>query len=431
MFLRYRVIVSSFIIVCLASFLFPVQVFGHSDPVFFSPAPNSKLEESPAEVSIQFQSKIDASLFTLQVINEEQQVISNQPATLDSSQTILTISLPPLSDGTYTVKYSVVAKDGHPQQDSYNFSIITSESSHEVPGFTPSSPISNPHTPESHHGSPVPETDGSSNNIAFIDMLIYLIRGLYYFGLLWITGWIIWKYLLQKEEKMVPVKYQQWGLVAQMFFLLGLLSMILVQIIGITDSGIAIKSEIPLTSVFGSIWIVVLAISLLGVFVLFKSKGIDMLWLLSILILSGLEGHSTDFEPVIIFVILDAVHLAVASIWCSGLIFIMLFWKKQRLHVYDFLPLYSKYALFSFILLLVTGSLLSIISLPDIHSLFNTQWGWMLLCKLILVIFIGIVGGTIRKKMKTSVNDQLKLLLIFDFILMLLIIGVVSVLTYI
>ena len=431
LFLRYRAMALSFIIVCLVSFLFPVQVYGHSSPVSYSPAPDSQLGEPPQEVSIQFQSEIDGSLFTLQVINEQKQEVSNQPAALDSSQTILTVGLPPLSEGTYTVKYSVVAKDGHPQQDSYKFSVLSSGSSKNTAGPTPSPSITNNHGLESHHAVPASNNKGSSSGIPYMEILIYLIRVLYYFGLLWITGWITWKYILQRQGKTMPGKYQQWGLVAQMFFLLGLVSMILIQIIDITDSGIAIKSEIPFTSAFGFIWMGMFILSLSGVFLLLKSKWIDMLWLFSILILSGAEGHSADFEPVILYIILDAVHLAVASIWCSGLVFIMLFWKNQRLHVYDFLPLYSKYALFSFILLIVTGSLLSIISLPDIQSLFNTQWGWMLLCKLMLVIVIGGVGGSIRKKMKKAVNGQLKWLLIVDFILMLLIIGVVSILTYI
>jgi len=431
LFLRYRIMVSSFITLCLLAFLLPIQVFGHSSPASYNPAPNSKLEKSPSEVIIQFQGEIDDSLFALQVFNEEQQEVSIQPATLDSSQKVLTISLPSLSDGTYTVKYSIVAKDGHPQQDSYNFSVLTSESDKDPPESNPSPPVLNPHTPENHHDVSNPDTGGSASKNAYIDILIYLIRCLYYFGLLWITGWIIWKHLLQRKGKIIPVKYHQWGIVAQMVYLLGLVSMILVQIIDITDSGIVIKPEIPLTSAFGFIWIAMFVLSLLGVFLLFKSKILDMIWLFLILMLSGVEGHSADFEPVIIYVILDAVHLAAAAIWCSGLIFILLFWRKQRLHVYDFLPLFSKYALTSFILLTLSGSLLSVILLSDIHALFNTQWGLVLLCKLVLVIFIAIVGGTVRKKLKKSLNNRLKWLLIFDFILMLLIIGVVSVLTYI
>ncbi|MGM9927740.1 MAG: copper resistance CopC/CopD family protein [Bacillus sp. (in: firmicutes)] len=401
---QYKALFSCILTICLLSITF--HVFGHSSPISSSPAPNSKLKQPPTHVIIKFDSEIDDNLYSLKVYNEQQEEVTVQQGVLDSTQTELSVPLSHLPDGYYTVKYNVVAKDGHPLQGTYAFSV----------GIVQLNSIA---------------TEPTMKNFDSTSLIMYIIRALYYFGLLWIVGWVVWSILLSQKGKAVPQKFTQWGFIAQMIHLFGLVSMILVQIIDITDSGWAFNPEISLTSVFGLSWVGSLCLSLLGVILLFRSIWIDLLWLLVLLILKGLNGHSSDFEPVSLIVGLNTLHLVGASLWCAGLIFIIVYWKKQRLHVYEFLPLFSHYALLSFIVLALSGTALSIIYLPNFHALFSTEWGWILVAKIILVLFVAIVGAIIRKKMKTTLNGRLKVFLLLDFILMVLIIGIVSVLTYI
>jgi len=401
----------------------------HSIPTSYNPAPNSILEQSPDKVTIKFNSKIDDNLYSLKVFSNQQQEVNEHDAILDSSQKELSVTLPQLSDGLYTVKYNVVSKDGHPVQDSYSFSIQTPELNHPPP-TNPNQEL-NPPAPEIQTPDLNQPSSESANNFSLTHLFIYLIRGFYYFGLLWIVGWLFWKFTLTTKGKTIPQNYEQWGIFAQMVHLFGLTSLILVQIIDITDSGLMFSPDIPIASIFGLTWIGSFILSLLGFLLLFKSKWIDLIWLLLILLMKGLNGHSTDFEPISLIVGLNTVHLIGAAIWCSGLIFIMVYWKKQRVHVNEFLPIFSNFAFLSLVILILSGTIMSIIYLPDIHSLFNTQWGWMLLFKVILVVTVAFVGLRVRKKMKMTFNNRLKNLLLLDFILMVLIIGLVSILTYI
>lgn len=402
----------------------------HSIPTSYNPAPNSVLEQSPENVTIIFNSKIENNLFSLKVFNAQQQEVTEQDALLDSSQKELSVTLPQLSNGIYTVKFNVVSSDGHPVQDSYSFSVQTpqlDQPSSVIPNKNWNTPAPDIDTLDLNQ----PSSESAVNNFSLYNLFIYLIRGFYYFGLLWIVGWLFWKFTLTTKGKTIPENYEQWGIIAQMVHLFGLTSMILVQIIDITDSGLMFNPEIPITSIFGLTWIGSFILSLLGFIFLFKSKWIDVIWLLSILMLKGLNGHSSDFEPMSLIIGLNTVHLIGAAIWCSGLIFIMVYWKKQRVHVNEFLPIFSNYAFLSLVIMMISGTVLSIIYLPDIHSLFYTQWGLMLLFKIILVITVAFVGLSIRKRMKVTFNNRLKKFLIIDFILMVLIIGLVSILTYI
>ncbi len=72
------------------------------------------------------------------------------------------------------------------------------------------------------------------------------------------------------------------------------------------------------------------------------------------------------FDPWIVTVLLDIIHLLAASIWAGGLLYILVYWKKQREHVQQFLSLFSKVALVSILVLIVTGVASTFIFLPQV-----------------------------------------------------------------
>ncbi|MEH7604420.1 CopD family protein, partial [Priestia megaterium] len=123
------------------------------------------------------------------------------------------------------------------------------------------------------------------------------------------------------------------------------------------------------------------------------------------------------------------VHLFAASIWAAGLLFIVVYWKKQRLYVQSFLPLFSLYALLSIIILSITGISTTVLFLSSTDQLF-TNWGLFLLAKLLVVIFVFIMGGLIRLKLKKHKIANLGLFVKIDFILMTIIVFLVSIITY-
>jgi copper transport protein len=396
-----------FLFILAFSFLFfPMKVFGHSTAISMSPTPNSNLENSPDTVTIEFQSEIDEHLYSLQVLNEKQQEVTQQKAVLSKNKKELTLLLPLLSPGEYMVTYNVIsANDGHRLQETYMFSIgKVVEGKSVVP---------------------------SKSSFQYGDITIYLIRILYYFGLLWIIGWVFWKMIMKWKGRQLPKEFEHWGFIAQIVHLMGLICMILLQIIDITNSGLTFSPQIPLNSIYAFAWIGLLCLSIIGFVSLFRTQWFDLGWILIIAIFKGVNSHSYESEPAYLLIGLDLIHLVCASIWCSGIIFALVFWKKQRLYVNDFLPLFSQFALISFSTLILTGTILTIFLLPNPMALFTTPWGFILLIKLIFVLLISFVAFKIREVMKLKLNHGIKILLTLDFFFLIALIILISVLTYV
>ena len=102
------------------------------------------------------------------------------------------------------------------------------------------------------------------------------------------------------------------------------------------------------------------------------------------------------FEPRIVTVLIDIIHLLAAAIWAGGLLYILVYWKKQRGHVQQFLLIFSKVALVSILVLIVTGVASTLIFLPQVHYLLYTQWGILLLIKVALVLLVIVIAGILR-----------------------------------
>jgi copper transport protein len=392
-------------IIAFSFLLFPMKVFGHSTAVSMSPAPNSNFEESPDTVTIEFQSEVDEQLYSLQVLNEKQQKVTQQKAVLSKNKKELLLLLPELSSGEYMVTYNVIsANDGHRLQETYMFSIGKNVEGKSV----------------------VPST----SSFQYEDITIYLIRILYYFGLLWVIGWVFWKVIIQWKKRSLPKRFEHWGFIAQVVHLMGLICMILLQIIDITNSGLTYSQQIPLNSIYAFAWIGLLCLSIIGFVSLYKSQSLDVGWILLIAILKGVNSHSFETEPAYLLMVLDIIHLVCASIWCSGIIFALVFWKKQRLHVYEFLPLFSHIAIISFCMLILTGTVLTIFLLPNPLAIFTSPWGLVLLIKLIFVLLISFVAIKIKKAMKLKLHHRIEIFLTLDFFFLLAITIMISVLTY-
>lgn len=390
----------SFFIVLL---FLPLTVFGHSTVTSIEPTPNSKLESAPEEVIITFNSEIDDKNYSLKIVNHEQQEIETPKAVISPNNKTIKLELPLLTEGSYTVTYNIIsAKDGHHLQDSFTFIV-------------------------GNHTTDIGNEEKESK-LQINDMLIYLFRSIYYFGLLMLIGWIFWHQILPRPK--LPEQFPIWGTIAQMIHLLGFICYILTQMVEITDSGLVFQLNFS-NSVFSISVVGTLLLSLIGFFLLFKTKWFDLIWGLSIVLLKGINGHTFEFNPSILFVTANIFHIITAAVWVSGLIYMSVFWKKQKWYVDEFLPYFKKFAITSILLLIVTGTALSFGILPNLDTLFQFDWGKALLVKVFLVILVIFTGGLIQRKMRREEERLLiRKWIIVDEIMMGIIILLVAILTY-
>ena len=409
-----------------------VNVWGHSFVIKETPVPNSLLETSPEEVIITYNSKIERELVSVKVTDESKQEVITQPAQLSNDQKEITLVLPELKGGKYKVEYyAVSSNDGHPVRGSYYFYIEEAESSIQANGqeeIIDSSGI-NQLVEEEKVNKGDSSTESLISEVKLTELLIYFMRAVYFIGLLFMLGWVFWWRVIQDYSKELKKGYLFWGTIIQMVHLVGLITMILLQLNIFTINGLSFTPDIPLGTTFGLMWLASLIMSLIGFFLLFRNKWFDISWVLIILLTKSLNSHSFEFEPTIILVISNMIHLLAASIWTAGLTFIIVFWRKQRLYVHSFLPIFSKYALWSIVILSMTGTFTAVAFLSNFEQLF-TSWGLSLLSKLTAVILVLTTGAVIRSKLKKHKTVDLGIWLIVDFILMMTIIIIVSILTY-
>ena len=131
-FVGNKVVISRFLIV-LVVFLtlfvggntFIEKVNAHANQIRALPAPNSELDDSPDRVIIWYSEPIEDSFSVVTVLNSSAEQVDLGDSYRDSSElTAMSVSLPPLDNGTYTVVWkNLSAIDGHKVIGSYVFSV--------------------------------------------------------------------------------------------------------------------------------------------------------------------------------------------------------------------------------------------------------------------------------------------------------------------
>ncbi|MFJ1540640.1 copper resistance protein CopC [Micromonospora chalcea] len=87
-----------------------------------TPARDARLTSAPTQVTLRFMQRLNPAFTTITLRDAtDRQVPASAPA-VDGATGTLTIE-EPLGNGTYTVAYRVVSRDGHPVQGSYRFTV--------------------------------------------------------------------------------------------------------------------------------------------------------------------------------------------------------------------------------------------------------------------------------------------------------------------
>ncbi len=103
--------------------LLPMAAFAHARPKIMNPAPGSTVA-SPASISIIFSEALEPKFSSITVTDGSgklQNKVASQPSSSDPKE--LTLALPRLSPGVYTVHWATAAVDGHRAEGQYNFSV--------------------------------------------------------------------------------------------------------------------------------------------------------------------------------------------------------------------------------------------------------------------------------------------------------------------
>ncbi|MDA8108425.1 MAG: copper resistance protein CopC [Betaproteobacteria bacterium] len=107
---------------CVAAFAVPRVAWSHAFPDHQSPGAGVVLTSSPEAVKIWFDGDLEPIFSTITVQDGGGHVVAKGAvAAGQSDPTLLQAPLPKLGPGSYQVRWSVVARDGHRTEGRYTF----------------------------------------------------------------------------------------------------------------------------------------------------------------------------------------------------------------------------------------------------------------------------------------------------------------------
>ena len=122
--IRKSVVPARWGLLCLLILAEPRLALAHAKLDHAKPAVGSKIKPSPDQVKIWFTDNLDPAHSSIEVKNAAGKEVDKKDAHVDSKdKSLLTVSLPDLSPGVYTVNWQVVCEDGHKTQGHFEFTV--------------------------------------------------------------------------------------------------------------------------------------------------------------------------------------------------------------------------------------------------------------------------------------------------------------------
>jgi methionine-rich copper-binding protein CopC len=100
-----------------------VPAFAHAHPVTMNPAPDATVS-APTEISIVFSEELEPKFSSLKLADSNGNIVSKEASVVDPKNAKhMTLALPKLAPGVYTVQWMSSALDGHKMARSYSFTV--------------------------------------------------------------------------------------------------------------------------------------------------------------------------------------------------------------------------------------------------------------------------------------------------------------------
>lgn len=102
----------------------PVVSTPHAALIRASPAARAALAHAPTRVELTFSERVEPAYSRASVWDAAGRQVEHQDVTVGPDDPrVLSVSLPPLAPGTYTVRYRVLSVDGHVVEGAFSFAV--------------------------------------------------------------------------------------------------------------------------------------------------------------------------------------------------------------------------------------------------------------------------------------------------------------------
>ncbi len=440
-------LIALFLLILLVS---PVAVDGHAVLTSSEPAANARVEEQPDSIQLLFNQKLEAVSPNAVTVTGPSgaAVLSGALTVTEDGKGIVVPLEESLTDGAYTVAYKVLSLDGHSVSGSYSFTVAgvaqtpaasTSSTGEQVAAddqtssVTPVTPTA-PEVDHSHHDHSVTAEDdfelpSKLELLSGYDSSDYSMAA-FFMAFLPMLGLALWSALLRSRSEEQMRRHRQRMLQMQRIYFIVLLLVIVTfihRLVGFEDwEGV---SRLMLETTPGISWLILLALSLIGMFALGYSKLFDLIWVFAAIAAKTQIGHAAAADDHLLASLMSGIHLLGAAVWLGGLLLILLMWRRYRYEAEKMLPTFSGMSIAAFLLLLFSGIISSALYLPDLGYILETRWGLVLIGKLVIVVLVGVVAAIIRGRFRRTGVTRLGAWLKLDITLMLVIAALAGILS--
>jgi copper transport protein len=405
-----------------------VDVQAHATLLQTEPPSGSQIDEAPDKVLLAFNERVESVFNSIQVLDQDgRRVDVGDPQVVGDGDT-LEVGLKDLGKGQYTVRWRVNSLDGHQVQGHFGFGVK----------------------------SP-PPTEATMSNLSVpqqsltMKFSLLLVKWAGLVGMItWLGGISFWVVIF--EPGLSPVSEGMPGQQAVIQGACGILWIaaalfFVAQILGLIGQGMTF-AEIPLMSAlsprtmrtmliatsYGHWWSLrmVAALGLLGLCAwrmrisvmirtgesVAKREGIP--FILGAGILGGImlltipmSGHAQAVPHAVLLAVgSDWVHMAATTIWIGGLVFLAVVVllaeggeDDNKAMLSGLVARFSRVARICVLALLVTGVYAAWLHIPSWRALVSTDYGRVLLIKLILVGMILLIAAVNWRRVLPALTD--------------------------
>lgn len=355
------------IFLAVSSLLFTPNIEAHSTLIESNPTPNLVIDESPTEVTLQFNEPIEQDLAHLTIYDwKAKPVYIGQADNPGERMPLVTFTIPELEDGTHTIKWSVVSLDGHTISGSYSFAIgkatkgeIKSVSSND----TSATPLI------------------ASRTIA--QGFILLLAGLYWFS--WLAE--------RKELPSLNMLITRGRFLAFIILFLATIAALITYALTLPPGLIKV--------IFNGRWdllqqfpFILMLLGQLILLLLLIIPGMQRGWYLFVwtvlVIIPAFGGHVWGLENPYVAVIPRIIHQLSMAFWIGALFYVILvvIWqKKNHTHILNksFRSFFVSKMIFASMLVIISGILMVLVQTSFTAVIFDWKnWSTLLLLKVIL-----------------------------------------------
>jgi copper transport protein len=388
--------------------IFVTRAAAHAELVRSVPESNAVLAQAPAQVELFFSEGVDPTFSTIKVLNSSAAPVDHQDTRVDPADpTHITVSLPALPDGVYTVSWRALsAADGHVTFGAFPFTVGLA-----VAG--------------------APAASLASQNQFQLPLASLIAKWLVYLGAAALAGGplfvlAVWRPALKllppdtAPQTLPRVDWSRWPTLALALFFVGLVLNWWSQAGQASGGTLAAPwdpatGQMLFTTRLGTVWLVqaVLGLALAGMLPAAGGYRKERRWpaqawitlgAAALLLLSvSLASHAAADPNPILPVAADWIHLMAAAVWMGGLThFAVGLWalrasampaRERTEFTARLIPRFLALALTSVALLTLTGVYSAYLRIGTLQALVSTLYGGELLLKLAVAMVMVAMGA--------------------------------------